>query len=143
MMSPVLSWRRVVSVFVLLLAVAGVVAARALPGADAQEPPGTATIVVSNIVVTPSNGFTTLGEDSGSMFGIVGVACTGAAPRSGTRIPGQIVTELRTDGTFLRVMRNDGRAISGTVRINCAVEYELTTTGTNAAERLRESASAH
>ena len=96
----------------------------------------------SGIPVTPSNGFATLGAGSGSNFGILGIACTGAAPRSGNRIPSQVVTELRPDLTYLRIMRNDGLAITGTVQINCVLEVELTPLGTQAAERLTEAANA-
>jgi hypothetical protein len=134
MMSPILSWRRVVSVFVLLLAVAGLVAARSLPGADAQEPGGS-TFVFSNIVVTASNGNVVL-ADLGQIDGVLGIACTGASPRSGNLIPGQVVTELTVNDTRLRVIRNDGAAITGTVRINCVIEFGSFAEGEAAADRL-------
>jgi hypothetical protein len=136
-----LSWRRVALACVLLMVAAAVLALRSSPGADAQEP-ASATFVGSGIPVTPSNGFATLGAGSGSNFGILGIACTGAAPRSGNRIPSQVVTELRPDLTYLRIMRNDGLAITGTVQINCVLEVELTPLGTQAAERLTEAANA-
>jgi hypothetical protein len=141
MMSFILSWRRVALACALLMAAAGVLALRALPGADAQVSP-TATFVGSGIPVTPSNGFATLGAGSGSNFDVLGVACTGAVPRSGNRIPGQVVTELRPDLTYLRIMRNDGLAITGTVQINCVIQVEATPLGTQTAERLTEAATA-
>jgi hypothetical protein len=134
MMSPILSWRRVVAVFVLLLAVAGVVAASSLPGADAQEP-GSSTFVFSNIPVTASNGNVVLAT-LGQVDGVLGIACTGASPRSGTLIPGQVVTELTVNDARLRVIRNDGAAITGTVRINCVIEFGSAGQGQAAADRL-------
>jgi hypothetical protein len=142
MMSFILSWRRVALACALLMAAAGVLALRAaLPGADAQVPP-TATFVGSGFSVTPSNGFATLGAGSGSNFGVLGIACTRAVPRGGNRIPGQVVTELRPDLTYLRIMRNDGLAITGTVQLNCVIEVEATPLGTQTAERLKEAANA-
>ena len=134
-MSPILSWRRVVSVLVLLVAVAGLVAARSLPGADAQQPGASSTFVFSNILVTPSNGHLVI-ADLGEADGVLGIACTGAVPRVGTMIPGQVVTQLTAGDTRLRIMRNDGHAITGTVRINCVIEFDSTGAGQAAASRL-------
>jgi hypothetical protein len=131
-----LSSKRLV-VAILVAAVAGVLGAAAMPRADAQEPP-VATGVISNFPVTATNGFSNLPEFSGSGDGVLGVACTGATPRSGNLIPGQVVTELRTDLTYLRIIRNDGAAITGTVRINCVLEVEATPEGTAALERLQQ-----
>jgi hypothetical protein len=141
MMSFSLSWRRVTLACVLLMAAAAVLAVRSSPSADAQEPVSV-VLVFSSIDVTPSSGNTNLGAGSGSDFGVLGAACTGAAPRSGNLIPGQVVTELRPDRIYLRVIRNDGAAITGTVFINCVIEVEATPLGTQAAERLREAADA-
>lgn len=134
-MSPILSWRRVVSVFVLLVAVAGLVAARSLPGADAQQPGGSSTFVFSNLLVTPSSGHVVI-ADLGEVDGVLGIACTGAVPRVGMMIPGQVVTQLTFVDTRLRIMRNDGQAISGTVRINCVIEFGSIGAGQAAADRL-------
>lgn len=129
------SWRLLLAVLaVVLLAILGV---SALSRADAQQPPPTVVGVFSNFPVTASNGFSNLPEFSGSGDGVVGVACTGASPRSGTRIVGQVVTELRTDLTYLRIMRNDGLAITGNVLINCAIEVEDTAAGAATLDRLQ------
>jgi hypothetical protein len=139
-MSFSLSWRRIALACVLVMGVVGVAAFRALPGAEAQEPI-TATFVVSSIAITPSNGNANLGPDTGTDAGVFGIACTGAAPRSGSpNIPGQVVTQLGAADTRLRIMRNDGLPISATVRINCVVEVEVTPVGNATAERLKEAA---
>ncbi|MGH9230910.1 MAG: hypothetical protein ACRD07_19650 [Acidimicrobiales bacterium] len=88
-----------------------------------------------------SNGHASLGE--GSDAGILGIACTGASPRGGgPPVPGQVVTELGAADTRLRIMRNDGVPITGTVQINCAVEVIVTPVGEGAVERLRDAATA-
>jgi hypothetical protein len=69
----------------------------------------------------------------------VGVACTGATPRSGTiNIPGQVVTELRSDLTHLRIIRPDGVALTGNVRINCVVEVVATPEGSATLRQLQQ-----
>ncbi|HKA84496.1 MAG TPA: hypothetical protein VKD21_11565 [Acidimicrobiales bacterium] len=135
-----LTWRRVALACVLVMAAAAVLALRSSPGADAQEP-ASATFVFSGIDVSPSNGHANLGAGTGSDAGTLGVACTGAAPRSGTRIVGQVVTQLLPSATVLRILRNDGAAITGAVQVNCVVELEVTPTGTRAAERFKALAS--
>ena len=84
----------------------------------------TATGVISNLQVLASNGHSNLPEFSGSADGVLGVACTGAAPRIGPNIPAQVVTELRSDLTYLRSLHNNGTPLNGTVRINCVLEVE-------------------
>jgi hypothetical protein len=138
-MSFRLSPRRLI-LAILVVGVAGALGVSALPSADAQVPTPTVVGVLSNLPVLASNGFSTLPEFSGSGDGVVGVACTGAVPRSGNRIPGQVVTELRTDLTYLRIMRNDGLAITGTVQINCVLEVEDTQAGNAALDRLQQAA---
>jgi hypothetical protein len=129
------SWRLVLAALAVVLV--GVLGASALPRADAQQPPPTAVGVLSNFPVTASNGFSNLPEFSGSGDGVVGVACTGAVPRSGSRIVGQVVTELRTDLTYLRIMRNDGLAITGDVLLNCVMEVEDNAAGAATLSRLQ------
>jgi hypothetical protein len=124
-MSTVLSNRRLV---VVLLAFSLVALALSLAlgrpwSAQAQVP--TTVGVLSNFAVLASNGNSNLPEFSGSGDGVVGVACTGAVPRSGPNIPAQVVTELRPDLTYLRILHNDGRPMNGTVLINCVVEAEV------------------
>jgi hypothetical protein len=134
------SSRIILAVAVAVLA--GALGMSALPSADAQEPPPTVVGVLSNFPVAASNGFSNLPEFSGSGDGVVGAACTGATPRSGTpNIPGQVVTELRQDLTYLRIMRNDGLPITGTVRINCVLEVEATPEGNAVLDRLQQAAS--
>jgi hypothetical protein len=143
MMSFSLSWRRVAVACALLMAAAAVFAFSSSPDADAQEPPASATFVFSGIPVTPSNGHANLGAGTGTNDGFLGVACTGAAPRGGTtRIPGQVVTELGSTTTFLRVIQFNGVMVTGSVLINCVIEVEVTPVGTSAVERLREAATA-
>jgi hypothetical protein len=140
MMSSILSWRRVALACVLLMAAAAIVALRSSPSVDAQST-GSATFVFSNIVVAPSSGHVVL-ADLGQVDGVVGIACTGAAPRTGTSIPGQVVTQLTLSDTRLRIMRNTGTAITGTVRINCAIEFSSIAEGQAAADRLGVAANA-
>jgi hypothetical protein len=143
MMSFTLSWRRVAVACALLMAAAAAFALRSSPDADAQEPPASATFVFSSIPITPSNGHASLGAGTGANDGVLGVACTGAAPRGGTtRIPGQVVTELGSTATFVRVIQFNGVMVTGPVLINCVVEVEVTPLGTSAVERLRDAATA-
>ena len=135
MMSFSLSWRRVAVACVLVMAAAAVLALRSSPNADAQEPTS-ATFVFSSIPITASNGFASLGAGTGTNAGVLGSACTGAAPRSGTSIPGQVVTQLSSTATLLRIMRNTGTAITGTVHINCVIEFGSIAQGEAAADRL-------
>jgi hypothetical protein len=142
-MSFGMSWRRVALACVLLLAAGAVVALKALPGAEAQEPPPSATFVFSNIPVFASNGHVNLGPDTGSNDGVLGIACTGSGPRSGTaRIPGMVVTELLSNSTLVRIIQPNGVVVNGEVRINCVVEVEVTPAGTATADRLRAAADA-
>jgi hypothetical protein len=136
-------WRRVALAFALLLAAGAVIAMKALPGAEAQEPPPSATFVFGSIPVTASNGHVNLGPGTGTSDGVLGVACTGAGPRSGTaRIPGMVVTELLTNSTLLRIIQPNGAVVNGNVTVNCVAEVEVTPTGTATAERLRAAAEA-
>jgi hypothetical protein len=139
MMSSILSWRRVALACVLVMATAAAaLGLGALPGAEAQEPPPEATFVFSNIPVTASNGHVDLGEGTGEVDGVLGIACTGAAPRGGTaRIPAMVVTELRSTQTLLRIVQANGVTVTGSVSINCVVDVVLTPTGTATADRLR------
>ena len=139
-MSFILSWRRVALACVLLMAAAGVLALRSLPGADAQQPPGTSISVVSGFPVTASNGHVTLVDSIN--LGLRGIECTGFAPRTGRNIVGQVVTELGLNDTRLRIMRNDGTAITGTVRLNCVLEVDTTPLGNATADRFREATKA-
>ena len=84
----------------------------------------TSTGVISNLLVLATNGDSNLPEFSGSNDGVLGVACTGASPRSGANIPAQVVTQLRPDLTYLRILHNTGTPLNGTVRINCVLEVE-------------------
>jgi hypothetical protein len=122
---PIALTRRRLAVLVLLLAVVAVAGTLALsrPGpADAQA--ASAVGVISNLPVQATNGNSNLPEFSGSGDGVLGVACTGATPRSGPNIPAQVVTQLRTDLTYLRILHNNGTPLTGTVRINCVLEVE-------------------
>jgi hypothetical protein len=134
-MSFSLSWRRVALACVLVMAVAAVLALRSSPNAEAQEQ-FSATFVFSSIPITASNGFASLGAGTGTNAGVLGSACTGAAPRSGTMIPGQVVTTLSSTATLMRIIRNDGAAITGTVFINCVMEFGSIGQGEAAADRL-------
>jgi hypothetical protein len=140
MMSFILSWRRVALVCALLMAAASVVALRSSPFADAQQPTGSQTVISSGILVTANNGHATL--PIGAAGGVFGIACTGAAPRTGGNIVGQVVTEFGVNDTRLRIMRNPGTAITGTVRINCVIEVALTAQGAATADRLKAAANA-
>ena len=140
MMSFILSWRRVVAASVLLMAVAGLVASRSLPGADAQQQPGSQTVITTGIPVTASNGFATL--PMGTDDGVFGVACTGASPLGGTsRIPAMVVTQFGVDDTRLRIVQANGVTVTGTVRVNCVIEVDLTPEGAATVDRLRAAAS--
>jgi hypothetical protein len=80
--------------------------------------------VISNFPVLATNGHSNLPEFSGSGDGVLGVACTGASPRGGPNIPAQVITQLRSDLTYLRILHNNGTPLDGTVRINCVLEVE-------------------
>jgi hypothetical protein len=134
-MSSILSWRRIALVLALVIAAAAIVALRSSSGVDAAQPAGSSTFVFSNILATPTDGHFVL-ADLGQVDGVVGIACTGAVPRTGGSIVGQVVTQLGLSDTRLRIMRNTGTAISGTVRINCVIEFSSIAEGQAAAERL-------
>ena len=137
-MSLNVSWRSVVvAAGVLMAAVGGAAALSAVPAADAQQPPPTSTGVLSNFVVNASNGYSNLPEFSGSGDGVVGAACTGASPRSGPNIPAQVITTLRTDLTYLRILHNTGTPLTGDVRINCVLEVETTPQGAATLQQLQ------
>jgi hypothetical protein len=135
-MSSILSWRRIALVLAPLIAAAAIVALRSSSGVDAAQPAGSSTFVFSNILATPTDGHFVL-ADLGQVDGVLGIACTGAVPRTGGNIVGQVVTQLGLSDTRLRIMRNTGTAISGTtVRINCVIEFSSLAEGQAAADRL-------
>jgi hypothetical protein len=137
-MSLSVSWRScVIGTGALAAVVAGGLAVSVLPAADAQQPPLTATGVASNILVSVTNGNSNLPEFSGSGDGVVGVACTGANPRTGPNIPAQVITTLRTDLTYLRILHNTGTPLTGDARINCVLEVEATPQGSATLQRLQ------
>jgi hypothetical protein len=139
MMSFILSWRRVALAFLLLIVAAGVVAVRSQPDADAQPQPGSATFITNGILVTATNGHATL--PTGVDDGVFGLMCTGAAPVGGTaRVPGMVITNFGVTETQLRIIQANGGLVNGTVRINCAIEVDLTPQGEAALERLRAAA---
>jgi hypothetical protein len=95
--------------------------------ATAQAPPETFTSVISNLVVPVDNGFSNLPEFSGSGDGVLGAECTGASPFSGsTRLPAQVITQLRTDLTHLRILNHLGAPVTGDVRVNCTLTVVVT-----------------
>jgi hypothetical protein len=127
-MSTILPGRATVLALLTLLALllAGL-AVTTQRGATAQQQPETFTSVISNLVVPVSNGFSNLPEFSGSGDGVLGAECTGASPRSGsTKMPAQVITQLRTDLTHLRIFNHLGVPITGDVRVNCTLTVEVT-----------------
>jgi hypothetical protein len=124
-MSLTLPWRRVAFALVLLMAAAGILALRSSPDVDAAQTQsaGPHTFVYSNLLRTPGSGGHLVMPELGEADGVVGVACTGASPRVGNAIPGQVVTQLGPADTRLRVLRNDGTAITSQVRLNCVIEF--------------------
>jgi hypothetical protein len=127
----------------LMAAAAGAVAVAAMPSAGAQVP-ASETLVFSGIPVTASNGFVALGAGTGANDGVLGVACTGASPLGGSaNVPAQVVTQLGSAQTQLRILRSNGTTISGNVSVNCVVEFDLTVAAANGTiERLKEAATA-
>ena len=122
------SWRTfAIATAVVATAVGGGAALSVVPGAGAQ--PTAPSTGVFSIVVHASNGYSNLPEFSGSGDGVLGVACTGASPRSGPNIPAQVVTTLASDLTHLRILHNTGTPLTGDVRINCVMETEPTQEG--------------
>ena len=141
-MSLNLSWRScVIAVAVLTAALAGGIAVSVLPAADAQTTTHL-TSVLSNFSVGAINGYSNLPEFSGSGDGVRGVACTGAAPRTGPDIPAQVVTTLRTDLTYLRILHNNGTPLTGSVLINCVFDVLPTAEGSATMQRLQEASTA-
>jgi hypothetical protein len=127
-----------------LLAVALLAAGLVLRGgqpADASHRPGEHVGVLSNFRLTATNGYTNLPEFSGQGDGIIGVACTGAAPLGSPRMPAMVVTNLRFDLTYLRVMNANGTPLNGEVVINCVI-YARTAEGAATAQRLQQWAEA-
>jgi hypothetical protein len=95
--------------------------------ATAQPEPETFTSVISNLLVPADNGFSNLPEFSGSGDGVLGAECTGASPLSGSsRLPAQVITQLRTDLTYLRIFNHLGVPVTGDVRVNCTLTVVLT-----------------
>jgi hypothetical protein len=118
------------TVFALLALLAVLLAGLALTTqrrATAQAAPDTFTSVISNLVVPAQNGFSNLPEFSGSGDGVLGAECTGASPLSGsTKMPAQVITQLRTDLTHMRIFNHLGVPVTGDVRVNCTLTVEVT-----------------
>ena len=130
------------AVGLLMAAAAGAVAVSTIPSASAQEP-ASATFVLSGVPVLATNGFATLPEFSGAGDGVLGAACTGASPLGGSaNVPAQVITELRSDFTHMRILRSNGTTITGTVRVNCVLEAEVTPGANATIERLKQAATA-
>ena len=128
------------AVGLLLAAAAGTFAAASLPSASAQEPLEQ-TFVFSGIPVTASNGFASLGPGTGFDDGVLGAACTGASPLSGSpNVPGQVVTELRGTQTQLRILHTNGATMNGTVLVNCALDFDISGGAGATIERLKQAA---
>ncbi|HEX2373672.1 MAG TPA: hypothetical protein VHO93_06795 [Actinomycetota bacterium] len=122
---PIVLSRRRLAVLVFALAVVALAGSFAISRPDpAGAQVATSTGVISNFPVLATNGHSNLPEFSGSGDGVLGVACTGASPRGGPNIPAQVITQLRSDLTYLRILHNNGTPLDGTVRINCVLEVE-------------------
>jgi hypothetical protein len=122
-----------------------VTAAILLPPADRAEAShraGEHVGVLSNFRVNATNGYSNLPEFSGQGDGVIGAQCSGAAPLGGDRIPAMVVTNLRYDLTYLRVLNAKGQPLSGEVVINCTVYTRGAGAGTTAA-KLEQYAAAH
>jgi hypothetical protein len=116
----------------------GGLAASVLPAADAQTSPSTSIGILTNFPVFASNGFTSLPEFSGTADGVRGAACTGAAPTSGGNIPAQVVTNLGSQLTNMRILHNDGTPLTGSVRVNCVLEVTATPAGQATLRRIQQ-----
>jgi hypothetical protein len=139
---PLKRWIALV-VGLLMAAAAGAVAVSAIPSASAQEPPESQVFVFSSIQVTASNGFASLGAGSGFNDGVLGAACTGASPLGGSaNVPAQVVTELRSTHTAMRILRSNGSTITGTVFVNCSLDLDVSGAANATIERLKEAATA-
>ena len=101
------------------LALAGMV--RGGGRAEASHTPGTHVGVVSNLRLFASNGYLNLPEFSGQGDGVIGAQCSGAAPLGGPTAPAQVITNLRADLTYLRVLNAQGTPLNGQVVINCTL----------------------
>jgi len=123
------------------LLAAGAVLLRGEQPADASHRPGEHVGVLSNFRVLATNGYANLPEFSGQGDGIIGMACTGAAPLGGPRMPAMVVTNLRFDLTYLRVVNANGTPLNGEVVINC-VTSARTAEGAASAQRLEQWAQA-
>jgi hypothetical protein len=103
-----------------VLSLAGVLATTALRGASAQE--AVFNVFYFDTPVTASNGHATLDFQVLPEETIETASCTGNSPRSGGLIPAQVVTEVTSPtNVALRILHNDGRALTGTVQLNCQV----------------------
>jgi hypothetical protein len=124
-MPATLSRRGTLAVALGVLTLTAALLAGSLRSAGAQQPPQTATGVISNLLLPVTNGFANLPEGSVAGDGFAGVACTGASPRSGVNIPAQVVTQLTQTFTLLRILRNNGAPLNGSVRVNCVLEVTV------------------
>jgi hypothetical protein len=130
------------AVGLLMAAAAGAVAVAAIPSASAQVQESQ-VFVFSSIPVTASNGFASLGAGSGTNDGVLGAACTGARPLGGSpNVPAQVVTELRATDTAMRILRSNGTTITGTVFVNCALDFDVSGAASATIERLKQAATA-
>jgi hypothetical protein len=129
------------AVLAIALLIAGAMLVRGERPADASHRPGEHVGVLSNFRVQASNGYANLPEFSGQGDGIIGMACTGAAPLGGPGMPAMVVTNLRFDLTHLRVVNANGTPLNGEVVINC-IAYARTAEGAATAQRLERWAEA-
>jgi hypothetical protein len=72
----------------------------------------------------------------GTNDGILGVQCSGSNPQGGTaQIPAQVMTQLLSTTTNIRIFNNVGKPVSGLVRLNCTVDALTPTIQTPTAKR--------
>jgi hypothetical protein len=141
-MSNLLSRRGLAVAAILTLVAAALalaLAARPQP-AKAQAAPAHDTEVIPNLVFsTNASGEIHLGAGTGS-DDLPGVGCNPAGPRTGSNIPGQLVTDFQGPETVLRVFHLNGTVLANrAVRVTCTVDFGEGTApaGTAAVNRLR------
>jgi len=141
-MSNLLSRRGLAVATILTLVTAALALALATrpQSAKAQAGPAHDTEVLANLVLnTNASGEIHLGAGSGSND-LPGIGCNPAGPRTGSNIPGQLVSDVQGAETVLRVFHTSGTVLANkAVRFTCTVDFGegITAAGTTAANRLK------
>src|SRR6266511_4030047 len=99
-----------------LLALALALAALAVRPRLAGAQTVTGDVILSASVVVDANGYVVLG--GGTDIGLQAVVCSGSNPQGGTpQIPAQVMCQLRSTTTLIRIKNHVGANVTAPVRI--------------------------